>query len=109
MGKIRLYPKEWPKELTYLKSPKSNVVHLCYRHTPKVEYGMEVRTASPMCGAWCWKNVVPVLVEEIQDDPNIRFCKTCLYYTTSDFWRERFAKRVDYLSLEHCMEGAKNK
>ena len=98
----RIRPKEWPKNLTYLKSPYSNVVHLCYRHEAKIRDGMKVRTASPMCGVWCWKNVAPILVEDIEHDNSVRFCKICVKYTDDDFWHGMFAKRKDYLSLEHC-------
>ena len=63
---------------------------------------MEVRTASPMCGVWCWGNVVPVLVEDIEGDSTLRICKLCAQYLGDDFWESCFAKRVDYLSLEHC-------
>ena len=99
----KIYPKEWDKDLTYLKSPHSNIVHFCYRTQAKEEYGMETRTAMPMCGVWCWKNVVPVLVEDIQNKPELRLCKTCVGYLDDDFWEDQFATRVDFLSLEHCL------
>ena len=99
----KIYPKKWERDLTYLKSPCSNVVHLCFRHETRSEYGMEVRSTSPMCGVWCWKNVIPVLVEDIENRPHLRICKNCYRYYDDEFWKDKFAKRVDYLSLEHCL------
>ena len=88
-----VYPKEFPANLLYLKSPVSNVVHLCHEAIGQ--------TAMPLCGVWCWNRVVPTLPEELEGD-NLRFCKNCLasFDYLEDY--EFIAKRTDFVHLQHC-------
>ena len=94
MLQVKIYPKKWAHDFTYLKSPHSKVVHFCFPTADKKAY--------PLCGIRCWKNVIPVLVEDIESDPSLRICKNCARFLGDDFWLSKLAKRIDYIDLEHC-------
>jgi len=91
--KALIYPKEWPQGLLYLKSPTSNVVHLCMEAIDE--------TAVPMCGVWCWNSVIPTLPEDLNTN-GLRFCKNCVGYLDDEFWHDKLAVRTDFVHLQHC-------
>lgn len=104
-SQAKVYPKQWPKEYTFLRSPFSNVVHLASMYDDWKEKAVEEERSvksQPMCGVWCWPNVVPVLKEDLDNNPKLRFCKNCVRYMDDDFWQERMAKRADYIYMESC-------
>lgn len=98
----KIYPKEWSGNIVYMKSPKSNIVHLCWR-TYEIEPMM--RTAQPFCKVICWKNVVPVLSDEIA--PGDRLCKMCAEHLEDI--NDYAVTRPEFIELVQCKPRRKIK